>query len=877
MDTQMIQETIVRHARAHNVSIREAGNQIIRGFGTPARFVDAAVAALLDEAARNEILDDPRGAARSREEARHSHWYSGPVNGDIHWPAFLNATGLHNKPEQLGPLHKASTKIVAHLADPSIRGNKKKGLVVGHVQSGKTANYAAVIAKAADAGYRIAIIMSGIHNNLRKQTQVRLDHDLRVPGLWDPLTDADADFGQVPNGTARVASKLHMLAVVKKNPSRLRRLRDWLHNIPLEARKACPILLIDDEADQATPNTKAAHDEMSRINELVREIWSEIPTGTYVGYTATPFANVFMDPNDETDLYPEDFIVDLPRPKAYYGAEQIFGLPLQSSEDDVDDGLDMARVIPDDEADLLNAPTRKADRKVWRPELSDSLILATRWFLLATAARRARDGVEKHSSMLVHTTAYVEPHFKTKGLIDKLLDDLLDEVTVEGLDKFKVVWEDEYPRVSPVDGREPVSWDDVTLALEDVIRSTRVVVDNGISTDRVDYGRRGPDGQEFIETVIAVGGSTLSRGLTLEGLVVSYFTRAARAYDTLLQMGRWFGYRPGYEEFPRVWMTSSIREDFQFLAHVEWEIREEMGSMEDRDVSPRQYGLRVRAHPGNLAITARNKMYFAQAVQVSFSGQRHQTIQFEEKDAAIQRANIDAARKLLEACVGVGESPKVGNTRVFHGVEADAVITFLTKYNFYPSGELNGAQMVQWLRKFSEDRPWNVAVVSRARELVGTVDLGPIGSVNGLVRAPLISPTTYANIKGLMTKGDAVVDFGESAVRRVSSGESYQAVRGEADSRNGLLVLYPISKDSKPVRAVERTSRRPLAAPDNLIGVGVVFPLVLDGDVSEDGTFLAVRPDWTAAEFDDSDEIEEFHDTENDFVASEFSGPIDGV
>ena len=875
MDTQMIQETIVRHARAYNVSLREAGNEIIRGLGTSADVVDAAVGELLAAAARNKILDNPRGAFR-RDEARQSNWYSGPVSGGVHWEAYLDETGLRDKLEQLGPLDAASTKIVAHLADPSIRGNKKKGLVVGHVQSGKTANYAAVMAKAADAGYRIGIVLSGIHNNLRKQTQVRLDNDLRIPDLWDPLTDAEADFGQVPNGTARVASKLHMLAVVKKNSARLVRLREWLHHIPIEARRACPILLIDDEADQATPNTKAAHDEMSRINELIREIWSEIPTGTYCGYTATPFANVFMDPNDETGLYPEDFIVDLPRPEAYYGAEQIFGMPLLASEDDPDDGLDMARLIPDDEADLLNAPSNKSDREKWQPEPSGSLAAAIRWFLLATAARRARDGVEKHSSMLVHTTPYVGPHFETKAVIDRLLEGLIDEITYHGFGRFKDEWDAEYPRVEPIEPFEPVSWSDVTLGLEDVIRSTRVVVDNGISTDRLNYGRKGPDGHELIETVIAVGGSTLSRGLTLEGLVVSYFTRAARAYDTLLQMGRWFGYRAGYEEFPRVWMTSSIREDFRFLAQVEWEVREEMRSMEDRGVSPIQYGLHVRAHPGNLAITAKNKMHFAQAMQISFSGQRHQTIQLEEKDVTVQRANLSAARALLRACVDVGETPVVGSTRVFHDVESEAVLRFLVTYNFYPGGELNSSQMVQWLRRFAPERPWTVGVVSRRRNLVGTVDLAPIGEVNGLVRAPLQSPTTYANIKGLMTKGDAVVDLGESAVNRVNSGERFQSVRNEADSNNGLLLLYPISKDSKPVHAVEKTSRRELASPEHLIGIGIVFPLVLEADVSEDGTFLAVRPDWTP-EYDDIDETEEFLDIENDFVASEFREPAYGI
>lgn len=868
MDTTMIRETIVRHARAFNLSMPEAGNQIIRGLGMPAGIVDAAVAELLAEAARNEILDNPRGAFR-RDEARQSHWYPGPVSGDVHWPAYLDSTGLNKKPEQLGPLDLASTKIVAHLADPSIRGNKKKGLVVGHVQSGKTANYAAVLAKAGDAGYRIGIVMSGLYNNLRKQTQVRLDNDLCIPRLWDPLTNADADFGTVPNGTARVASRLHMLAVVKKNPSRLRRLRDWLHNIPIEARKACPILLIDDEADQATPNTSAARDEISRINELIREIWSEIPTGTYIGYTATPFANVFMDPNDETDLYPDDFIVDLPRPDAYFGAERIFGMPLLDTEDQVDDGLDMARVIPDHDAELLNAPTRKTDRDNWKPAVSVSLIAATRWFLLATAARRARDGVANHSSMLVHATPYVAPHFHTKKLIDDLLESFADEITQNGLDEFRTAWEDEYPKVPPLE-REPVSWDDVALGLEDVVRSARVVVDNGLSTDRLDYGRKAPDGSENVETVIAVGGSTLSRGLTLEGLVVSYFTRVARTYDTLLQMGRWFGYRGGYEELPRIWMTSEIRDNFRFLAQVEWEIREDMRSMEERGVSPYQYGLRVRAHPGNLAITASNKMHFAQAVQVSYSGLRQQTIQFEEKDGAVQRANLDAARRLMASCVEAGESPKVGNTRVFHGVAPGAVLAFLVSYSFYSGGELNGARMVEWLRKFSPDRAWNVAVVSRGKDLVGTVDLGPIGVVNGLIRAPLQTPTEYANIKGLMTKGDAVVDLGEEAVRRVAAGEDFRAVRSQGDDGNGLIVIYPISRESRPVHAVQTTSRRILTSPEHLIGVGIVFPLVLDGDVSEDGTFIAVRPDWTA-EFEDVDEAETFADTESDFVAREFN------
>jgi hypothetical protein len=165
------------------------------------------------------------------------------------------------------------------------------------VQSGKTANYTAVMAKAADAGYRLFIVLSGLHNNLRKQTQVRLSDDL-VDHDWVPLTSENADFGNVVNGAAILAGGVKSIAVVKKNQSRLRSLRDWLRDIPEETRRRVPILLLDDEADQATPNSATGREQLTRINELVRQVWRELPTGTYIGYTATPFANIFMDPSD---------------------------------------------------------------------------------------------------------------------------------------------------------------------------------------------------------------------------------------------------------------------------------------------------------------------------------------------------------------------------------------------------------------------------------------------------------------------------------------------------------------------------------------------------------------------------------------------------
>ena len=192
-------------------------------------------------------------------------------------------------------------------------------------------------------------------------------------------------------------------------------------------------------------------------------------------------------------------------------------------------------------------------------------------------------------------------------------------------------------------------WSQVEQELASVLRDVRVVVDNGSSDDRLDYNRVA-NGVPVAETVIAVGGGTLSRGLTLEGLVVSYFTRTSDTYDTLLQMGRWFGYRPGYEDLPRIWMQPSLAVEFKFLSLVEEEIRQDMHHMERMKVTPREMGVRVRAHPGRLAIVARNKMHHADIVRVSYSGERHQTFIFDETNPQVIAANRKAVVDFLAAC-----------------------------------------------------------------------------------------------------------------------------------------------------------------------------------------------------------------------------------
>jgi hypothetical protein len=805
-----------------------------------------------------------------------SGWYTGPEEGDEFWPRLWEKLESSSMRDVVDEIDTASTKVVAHLADPHIRNLKKRGLVVGYVQSGKTANYTAVMAKAADAGYQLFIVLSGLHNNLRRQTQVRLSRDL-VDNDWAPLTSDDADFGHVLHGAAMLSRGVKSIAVVKKNQSRLRRLRDWLRDVPVEIRRRVPVLLLDDEADQATPNSATARDQYTKINELVRQAWAEIPTGTYLGYTATPFANIFMDPNDEEELYPADFIMDLPRPDAYFGAERVFGREPIDDADEPDPGLDMVRDVPDEDAEALKPPTKKDAQATFDPDLPGSLIDAVAWFLVATAIRGARGQRTAHSSMLVHTTHYVHPHFVMRDRLDDLLDEFRADWEVGDYTRFLASYEAESTRAAEAATLPLPMWREVEQELGHALRDVRVVVDNGESEDRLDYDRV-ENGEPVAETVIAVGGGTLSRGLTLEGLVVSYFTRTSNTYDTLLQMGRWFGYRPGYEDLPRIWMQPSLAEEFKFLSMVEEEIRQDMHHMERMKVTPRELGVRVRAHPGRLAIVARNKMQHADVVRISYSGERLQTFIFEETDSNIIVINYRAVSKFLAACRETTPAikPSKAPRWMFADITADMVISFINSYQFHPDqGNMRPDHMSGWIRRAAPDNLWNVVVIGSDKVQkrpdgspvdLGDVDLGLSEPVPAVNRAPLkLSPRGTANIKALLSKSDWFADLEPADVQSLGDlAKDPRAVRRKYCEGRGLVIIYPISKDSIPMGvALKFDSRRDMQAPDHLFGIGLVFPDVQRDGLAEEGIYYSVHPDWEV-DVQDVDEVPE--DREGSFT-----------
>lgn len=782
-------------------------------------------------------------------------WYSGPGEADRYWLALKDQFKAEKWPEErIDSVDHASSTVVAHTPRPDRSKWDSKGLVVGYVQSGKTTNFTAVIAKLADVRYRLVIVLSGIHNGLRRQTQVRLDRYLKDlnPDRWITLTGETRDFvEQTHEASAALSEEKTVLAVVKKNAAVLTKLIRWL-DTP-NSRKAlasAPVLIIDDEADQASVAT-------GRINPLIRKLLSLMPRCTYVGYTATPFANVFIDPTQD-DLYPKSFILNLPRPEGYFGPEKIFGRDAveweASDEQGPPDGYDMVRLVDEEDVPLLR-PGSKEPAEGFTPTMIDELVTAVRWFWLATAARRAR-GDKGHSTMLIHTSVKIAVHESYRAPLQALRRralEGLDSGRPEILDEWRNLWEKESSRVPAEDfGRKQNTFDEVLPHLREIVSATRVVLDNYRSQDRLDYS-------DPSVVAIAVGGNTLSRGLTLEGLVVSFFVRGATAYDTLLQMGRWFGYRTGYEDLPRIWMTPSLAAAFRHLATVEHEMRDDIDRYQRENLTPSQVAVRIRTHP-SLRITA--KMGAAQPAYISYAGRRLQTRYFRHRDRDWLDGNRQAAEALVQEAVRHGRLEDLGGARLIRDVPVSFVKAFLSRYKVHEdSPDLEPSLMVKYIdQQLTSDPPslatWSVAVV---------LGDGADASLGGLdikysIRSRLNDGNPdRADIKTLMSKQDRALDLGLTAVQaRAKSEGELVALRNKHPlcHDRGLIVLYLIDPTSEPVNKQYDTNsahppRIPLDAAQAVVGLGIVFP----GDVrtrSIQATHVAV--DLTDVESENVDE-----------------------
>ncbi|WP_103353946.1 Z1 domain-containing protein [Amycolatopsis sp. CA-128772] len=785
---------------------------------------------------------------REREEPRsvildnRYTWYTGPRPRDRYWPALEELLRKSGWSEQsLDDLDGASTKVVSLLSHPQVPKFSTKGLVVGYVQSGKTTNFTAVTAKAADRGYKLFIVLAGIHNGLRRQTQLRLVDQLVKPNpsRWLQLTDPDKDFTPPANAAAYLSknNKQHVLCVIKKNPRVLEKFSAWLETAS-EYLADCPALIIDDEADQATVATET-------INPLIIEILGRLPKSAYVGYTATPFANLLIDPSAK-DLYPEHFIVNLPKPTGHFGTEVLFGRDVMDGEDpeDVFDGFDMIRQVPESEVELVR-PSSRADADGFHPVLTDTLRTAIRYFWLSTAARRVRKTGNPHSTMLVHTSVNTAVHNSFKHPLSKLRNEseaLLRTGDAELLTELRQIWERETARV-PADlfHEQQVTFDELAPLLPGVLHDCRIIMDNSGSKDRLDY-ENGP------VVAIAVGGNTLSRGLTLEGLAVSFFVRSVSAYDTLLQMGRWFGFRNGYADLPRIWMTDELRDWFRHIATVESEMRRDIDVYMVEDKTPMTFAVRLRTHPA-LRVTAAAKMANAVPSASAYGGLRIQTRYF-RTDHDWLAGNQAAARQLVGKAVleGSPELDRQDGNVLIRGVPHELVTDFLREYRFHEkSQECDSKLLTDYIaRRIAKSgalRGWNVAVIGGS---AGTDSPKEFTFTDGCtVRMATRSAlpgddNDTVDIKTLMSRRDAAIDLDISSVQGELTEDKIKALRLQQSPDSALLALYVIDKDSEP-EARRILSRRALNAAEDVIGVGLVFPPPSSDDSTVEWQYVATN------------------------------------
>jgi hypothetical protein len=641
-----------------------------------------------------------------------------------YWERYKKLLISKNFPAQvIATLDDVTDRILGLLQDPSKEGPwDRRGMVVGHVQSGKTANYTGLICKAADAGYKLIVVIAGIHDNLRNQTQLRIDEGFvgrdsarllsnkadRFVGVGKfdqtrrpvTFTNSVRDFSKgMATGVGIPLQNLNGPAVfvIKKNSKTLKNLLEWLkeHSGSGNSGKVfAPMLLIDDEADNASINIRHGSG-VSTINGQIRDLLKMFDRSCYVGYTATPFANIFIDPetDDEmrgADLFPQSFIVSLDPPSNYFGPTRVFL-----------NGTEAAIRYIDDHQDLLPV-THKKDIQV--ESLPPSMMDAVRLFVLARAVRLCRGQEKEHCSMLVNASRFTDVQKQIRNEIHHRLSAIQASVRVNGkltrpdalkdpeIALLNQLWNREYSKAGP-------RWEDVQERLHEACAPIKVVEVNSRSSGTLNYADHTDTGL----SVIAVGGFSLSRGLTLEGLMVSYFLRNSMMYDTLMQMGRWFGYRPGYEDLCRIWMPEEAEGWYAHIAESIELLRDELRRMEAAGATPEQFGLKVRSHPDTLIVTARNKMGSSEELVVSI-GLGNNFIETTVLGRDDMATNRHAVRALVKH---ISNSKELGNDAADSGeifvseVPVEAVLNFLRDFRNHPGSVLTDGDPV---RRYIEER-----------------------------------------------------------------------------------------------------------------------------------------------------------------------------
>jgi hypothetical protein len=773
-------------------------------------------------------------------------------------------------PRVISTLDRVTDEILDLLQDPAKDGPwKRRGLVIGDVQSGKTATYTALCCKAADAGYRLVILLTGTLESLRRQTQERLDEGfvgLDSSGLLTQITknravgvglvDArkaagvftsrEKDFSRnLLNalGFRLDAFSVPVLVVVKKNKRILENLEKWLSdfNANQQGTIDAPLLLIDDEADSASVNTNPLGVDPTQINQRIRALLRLFTRSSYLGFTATPFANIFIDPDTEhemlgDDLFPRDFIYTLDTPTNYVGPTALFGDQPQ---------FDLLRTI--DDAYAIFPLRHKSDLRV--DALPDSLVYALLAFLLANTLRDLRGEGPSHRSMLVNVSRFTFVQDQVASLVHERLAGIQQDIRnysqlppAQALNNPSIaaareVWGCEYSNAG-------FDWQAVQGSLlSSALPVTVKAINQRTGAASLDYARHKESGLR----VIAVGGNSLSRGLTLEGLSTSYFFRNSQMYDTLLQMGRWFGYRDGYADLCRLWISDEAAQWYAHITSATDELRDEVKRMRQQQATPLQFGLKVRAHPDSLLVTAQNKMRQAKTMErvISLSGQILETARLKSNPNSFL-TNRSAVDRFIEQLQIAGLSPEESHwgNPLWRDVPKELVAALLRDFDVHPLNvAFQTGDLARYLESTAEPRlrSWDVVMPNGSGK---PVTIGPVtvsaskrkmvDDQNGML---LVSgKSARVGSRGIEKEGLDISEVKrmDNEFKRLNPGKNISDKYYRTERLRPLLLIHVLAPN-EPVTGSNC---------DEIVALGLSFPRFDDSDVAKRVVYRVNLVEW---------------------------------
>lgn len=768
--------------------------------------------------------------------------------------------------ESLDNITLSTTDILSRLQKNTERDNPIRGLVMGNVQSGKTANMAALISLAADHGFNFFIVLSGTIENLRVQTETRLYNDLKTPDTtisFDVLQQLSA------SEKTHKLSSLHLeptdyrryLTVCLKNGKRLENLLNWL-NSDKNKKSKLKVLVIDDESDQAGVNTADASKERTKISKLINKIvfadnvkdggtLNKYQCMNYIAYTATPYAN-FLNEAGYESLYPRNFISTLKVSNEYFGPQQIFG----ANESDFN-GLSIINEIPQQDIDTL-----------YQYDINDSLKDSLYWFICTLAIFRKWQ-IKKPVTMLIHTSQKQNDHQIMEETLKNFFNNIvLDDVMKEVEDLYKSQtnkftkddFKSQYETYGiPFDSiTNYPTFNEIKAQVSNLIESNlnhiklndegsmefsdniHLCVDNCYKTAITDENEHVrliyPDKCKQALGFIVIGGATLSRGLTLEGLTTSYFVRSTQQADSLMQMGRWFGYRKGYELLPRIWLSSKCHKQFEFLSNLDEELRTELHNMILLGRKPSEYGPRINTLPkvSMLKVTSKNKMKGAMLVDCDYSGIGGQTIAIYRDDETIN-FNYDTTINFLNSLGDINENFNNSfndYSNVWLEVDYNMIFDYLMNMKMPKSNSItnNFDEIKKWYEtrlNSGELNNWNVVLYGLKNSKHAPIIVND-NKINVIERRPFEDSSSKVYKFGVISDPKAMkMDIDEEG-KDLDSKLKNKLYRNKAGyDKTPILVVYIINKESSE-RNVQKdclgNKRVELNANQNLVAFEFYIP-----------------------------------------------------